>query len=306
MKLKKIGKVITPDNVNSWWISHAMAPTAILINDETIRVFLGCWDNNGISRIGHLDLSAKDPLDIKSISKEPDLDIGVDGCFDENGVFPGHVNKQNNNLFLHYTGFQLGHKIRHYNFGGLAISENTDINFTRFSKAPILDRTDEGLFVRAGSSTIFNGSNFSTVYSAGSGWDNVGGKLRPKYNVFYQETDDGITFKNKGVKIIECDENIEHGLGRPQIIKINDWYYVFYTRRMKSFKYFFGAAKSKNLKKWDRIDDQIEGITHSDDDFDSDMIYFPSVIETKYGIFMFYSGNNFGAGGLGVAKIEEI
>ena len=46
--------------------------------------------------------------------------------------------------------------------------------------------------------------------------------------------------------------------------------------------------------------------SHSTDGFDSDMIYFPNVIETKYGIYLFYSGNNFGGGGLGVAKIEII
>ena len=306
MKIKKIGKVITPNNVNDWWVSHAMAPSAVLINDEIIRVFLGCWDRNGISRIGHVDVSANNPLNIISISKKPDLDIGIDGSFDENGVFPAHVNINNNNLYLHYTGFQLGQKIRHYNFGGIAISDIKDFKFERFSKAPVLDRSDEGLFVRAGSSTIFNGRNFSTVYSAGSGWENIGGKLRPKYNIFYQETEDGIRLRRSGIKIIECNNKIEHGLGRPQIIKIENQYYIFYTRRLKSFRYFFGVAKSKNLKDWIRIDDEIEGISHPDLGFDSMMIYFPSVVNTKYGLYLFYSGNNFGAGGMGVAKIESL
>ena len=284
-----------------------MAPASILLNDEIVRVYVGCWDQDGISRIGHIDLKASNPLEIINISQKPDLDIGRDGCFDENGVFPGHVNYQDGDVYLHYTGFQLGYKIRHYNFGGLAIALKQDnTRFNRYSESPILDRSDEGLFVRAGSSTIQVKDKFYTVYSAGSGWDKVGGKLRPKYDVYIQKTVDGKSFSKEGVKIVECDENIEHGLGRPQIIRIGEFYYVFYTRRMKSFKYFFGASRSKDLISWERIDDKIEGIKHSTDGFDSDMIYFPNVIETKYGIYLFYSGNNFGGGGLGVAKIEII
>ena len=53
---------------------------------------------------------------------------------------------------MYYTGFQLGHKIRHYNFGGLAISKDGGDTFKRYSQAPIMDRADEGLFVRAGQS----------------------------------------------------------------------------------------------------------------------------------------------------------
>ena len=44
MQFKKIGNIIKPKNINSWWSSHAMAPTAILIDKEIIRVFIGCWD----------------------------------------------------------------------------------------------------------------------------------------------------------------------------------------------------------------------------------------------------------------------
>ena len=304
MQFKKIGNIIKPKNINSWWSSHAMAPTAILIDKEIIRIFIGCWDENNISRIGHIDVLAKNPKKIVSISSKPDLDIGQNGCFDENGVFPGHVNLQDGKIFLHYTGFQLGHKIRHFNFGGIAVYENN--KFERISKSPILDRADEGLFVRAGSSSIFHKGEYYTVYSAGSGWANVAGKLRPKYDVFIQKTKDGLNFKKKGTKILSCNSKVEHGLGRPQIIKLENKFYIFYTRRLKSFNYFFGVARSKDLKDWERIDSEIKGISHSTNSFDSKMVYFPNAIKTSYGIYLFYSGNNFGEGGLGVAKITKI
>ena len=82
---------------------------------------------------------------------------------------------------------------------------------------------------------------------------------------------------------------------------------MFYTRRMKNFKYFFGAAKSDDLINWDRIDNEIVGITHSPKDFDSDMIYFPSVVyvpETDK-FLLFYCGNEFGKTGIGYAELKE-
>ena len=51
--------------------------------------------------------------------------------FDDNGVFPGHVNLFSNKIFLYYTGFQLGKKVRHYNFGGLAISNRNGSSCTK-------------------------------------------------------------------------------------------------------------------------------------------------------------------------------
>ena len=41
IKWKKRGLIIKPENVSKWWKSHAMAPAPVLLNDETIRIFVG-------------------------------------------------------------------------------------------------------------------------------------------------------------------------------------------------------------------------------------------------------------------------
>ena len=278
-----------------------MSPTAIQLDLLTIRVYLGCWDKNNISRIGYIDLNINNPLEIFQTSERPVLDIGCNGTFDENGVFPGHVIRVDKQIYLYYTGFQLGQKIRHYNFGGLAISKDNGDTFDRYSQAPIIDRSDEGLFVRSGQSLLKIDDDYLNVYSAGSKWKVVGDKSRPVYNIFFQKTKDGINLNKMGKKIIECDYNIEHGLGRPQIIEINNRYYIFYTRRMLNMKYHLGYAVSDDLIVWERKDDL--GIDHSKNGWDSEMVYFPSVIEVKNKIYLFYSGNNFGESGVGIAEI---
>jgi predicted GH43/DUF377 family glycosyl hydrolase len=236
--------------------------------------------------------------------ERPILDIGDDGMFDENGVFPGHATILDDKVYLYYTGFQLGHKIPHYNFGGLAISDD-GTTFSRVSKAPILDRADEGLFVRAGQSTIKVNSKYYSVYSAGNNFLEVGGKKRPIYDVFMQSGDNPMDLKDSGTRILSADLDVEHGLGRPQITQIGEKYYIFYTRRILSMKYFIGAAYSNDLLTWTKDNQIFSDIQHSQEGFDSEMIYFPSFLRIDHlnKNYLFYCGNGFGKEGFGYCEI---
>ena len=284
-----------------------MAPAPIILNNKTIRIYAGCWSGERISRIGYVDVDIEQPTRVLNVSSSPVLDIGRDGCFDENGVFPAHVYRHDKEtVFLYYTGFQLGHKIRHYNFGGLAISNDGGSTFKRYSEAPIMDRADEGLFVRAGQSIEKDKTGFHVVYSAGSSWFPCNNELRPCYDVYYQHSPDGITLGKSGRKIIACDQSVEHGLGRPQIIRLGDCLLAFYTRRIiDGMRYFMGCATSKDGISWTRQDNLFDDVKFgSPDEFDHEMIYFPAVVkisDTK--AFLFYNGNNYGEGGMGVMEI---
>jgi hypothetical protein len=302
MQWLKKGRVFETSGRHTWWLSHAMAPSAILMSPTRIRIFIGCWDEQGISRIGYVDVEKDNPSHVVSVASEPVLDLGRDGTFDDNGVFPAHASVIGSRVYLYYTGFQLCHKIRYTNFGGLAISDDGGTTFRRMSEAPILDRADEGLHVRAGQSVLLENGIYRTVYSVGSGWISVGGKQRPTYDICYQESSDGITYGRAGQRILTCDHAVEHGLGRPQIIRVENDYLVFYTRRMTDMRYHLGCARSTDCCTWNRIDDQI-GIAHSEQGWDSEMVYFPSVLQTGDRVYLFYNGNDFGRTGFGYAEL---
>ena len=304
MEWKRLGLVYArmPSKDDEWWHSHTMAPTALLLDEGTIRVYVGAWDRSGISRIGWIDLDSRRPANVLGISAEPVLDIGRPGTFDENGVFPGHVCQVDKQIRLYYTGFQLGYKVPHFNFGGLALSQDGE-QFARYSEAPILDRADEGLCVRAGQSIIEDGDGFLMSYSAGSNWVTTGGKLRPSYDVYVQRSIDGISSQRSGKCIVRHDPLTEHGLGRPQLVRIHGELYVFYTRRILGMKYLFGCARH-TASGWIRQDDRIM-VGHSVDGFDSEMVYFPSVLHVPHTekTYLFYSGNGFGKTGMGVCEL---
>lgn len=301
----KKGLIYKPIDESHWWKHTAMAPAAIVYDDLTIRIYVGARDENGISRIAYIDVDADNPSIVKKISTTPILDIGDDGCFDDNGVFPGHVLRLNDkDIYLYYTGFQKLDKIAFSNFSGLAISHDGGNTFKRVSKAPILDRQDEGLYTRAGLSAICENGLFKCCYSVGSDWYFIAGKNRPIYDVNYIESSDGINFAKSGVKVISVNLNIEHGLGRPQIVKLFAENFVFYTRRTLDFRYFMGVAKQENDGTWKRIDDWLNTIKHgTHNEFDEHMVYFPCVIDTGKHIYLFYTGNGYGKDGIGYAEL---
>jgi hypothetical protein len=300
---KKNCLIYKPEREAAWWRSHAMAPAALLYNEQTIRVFMGCWDENGIARIGYIDIQLDEPKTILRVSEQPVLDIGRPGCFDDNGVFPGHVYEHQGIVYLYYTGFQKLDRIPFTNFCGLAISKDGGDTFVRVSEAPVMDRSDEGLFTRAGTSIVVEDGIFRSCYCAGSSWVTVAGKARPVYEVYYTESSNGIDFDRRGRCIVKCDLSVEHGLGRPQLTKIEDSYYVFYTRRLLDYRYHMGVAKSSNLVDWQRMDDLLAPIAHGGKgDFDGDMVYFPCVLQCKKKLLLFYSGNGYGRGGFGYAE----
>ena len=83
---EKLGLVYNPDGSLWWAKTHAMIPTPIRLNEKIVRVYITCCDAEGIGRVGYVDLNAQDMTEVVDVSKEPVLDIGVPGTFDENGA----------------------------------------------------------------------------------------------------------------------------------------------------------------------------------------------------------------------------
>ena len=88
MKWIKKGLIYGPDGNSSWAQRWALQPTPFLRADGVIRVFVGLRTRKGVSRVGFVDVSADNPAEVIGCSREPALDIGVPGAFDENGVVP--------------------------------------------------------------------------------------------------------------------------------------------------------------------------------------------------------------------------
>ena len=103
----------------------------------------------GVGRVGYFDFQVDDPFKVTNISRDPALDIGQPGTFDENGVMACSVIQVSPSLiYMYYVGFELGQKIRYRLLTGLAISTDGGTKFKRQSETPILERSK--IFFRGG------------------------------------------------------------------------------------------------------------------------------------------------------------
>jgi len=306
VKWKKLGQVFKQTASSSWINDSALTPTPFLISPDVIRVYAGFRDNLGVSRIGFVDVAADNPANILNVSNEPCLDIGEDGCFDDNGVILGDVVKFGNEIRMYYVGFQLVKKVKFLAYTGLAISTDNGISFQRVSKTPVLDRTDSGVTINAIHSIIFENGLWRTWYAAGSDWQEIKGQQYPKYNIWYTESENGIDFDLKSSNTLCIDnQQDEYRIGRPSVFKVKDKYFMFYTKGSTSgHDYFPGVATSPDGIHWTREDSEL-GLFLSQSGFDSEHLCYPRIIDTGRKVYCFYNGNNMGKEGFGVAELIQ-
>lgn len=303
----KLGIVWKPGGEEEWARSHAAVPTPIILNEDIIRVFVTSLDEKGRGRPIFVDVSAKDPTKVIAVAKEPVLQLGIPGTFDDNGVMAiSVIEPKPGTLFMYYSGFELSNTIRYRIFTGLAVSYDNGLTFQKHSRVPVLDRTESELYFRGGSFALHDDNKFKMWYVAGSEWIDIDGKPMPIYDLRYQESGNGFDWESTGQLSMPITGSDEHGFGRPYIVKRseND-FQLFYSIRRKSLgQYRLGYAESKDGVNWIRKDDEI-GLDVSPGEFDSDAIMYSAVITVNNRTFCFYNGNNFGEDGFAVAILKK-
>jgi len=304
MKWSKKGLIYVPDGKMAWAKKHAFPPTPYFISDNVLRLYVAFCDENTVGRVGFVDVDAEDPSVVLDVSRRPVLDIGAPGAFDENGVVPTCVIKVGDELYLYYVGYQLGYKVRYFQFQGLATSHDGGDTFTRYSKVPIIDRSDKELLNRTSAFVMHDEGIFKMWYVAGSDWTEVRGKPLPIYNMRYLESKDGKKWGEEGKVCIDFKNEDEHALGRPWVIKDARIYKMFYSIRTKSKGYRLGYAESNDGVDWVRKDDEV-GIDVSNNGWDSEMVAYSSIVRYKGKVYMFYNGNKRGETGFGYAVLKE-
>lgn len=302
MKWRKKGLIFCPNHESEWMDNFVLTPQPFLLNDDTIRIYASFRDKIGIGRIGYIDLEASNPKNIIQISKKPVLDIGRDGMFDDNGMILGEVIKIKNKIYMYYVAFQLVNNVKFLAFSGLAISDDGE-NFQRIQEYPILDRTSEGLYGRCVHNVIYENGIFKIWYTVIYNWQNINGILYPKYYIKYAESSDGIHFPENGLTCIKCTD-FEYRIGRPKVYKTNFGYEMYYSSDTFAKEYRSGYATSVDGINWIRKD-ELFPLKKSYNGFDSKEICYPTFISTKYGKYIFYSGNGMGKDGFGYAELIE-
>lgn len=297
-------RIISPEDINTNF-SRIICPTPILLDHDTIRVFVGFCDIYGVSRPGYVDLNSKNPTEIIKVHSTPLLDIGSNGRFDDNGLCPTCIIKEKQKYYFIYYAFQQLVKIPFYMFTGLASSNDLDSSWKRESNVPLLDRSNEEPLMRSGAFILKDNKKYKIYYPCGYDFINVNGKLVHTYQIHYAESDNLKIWPSKGKPVILFQNEDEYGFGRPYVFIINEKYYMLYSIRTKSKGYRLGYATSDDGIDWNRKDD-LRGLeSGKKGEWDSDMLCYSSFIKTPEKSYLFYNGNNLGATGFGYAELID-
>ena len=300
MTWRKLGLVYRPEGEYEWARSHGSVPTSMMLDDDRIRVYVSFLDRDTIGRIGFVDVDARDPLRVLGVSERPVLDLGAAGTFDDSGVMPVSIVRDEGKVFLYYIGWQRGTRVRYYLFVGLAVSEDGGDTFRRCSQVPVLDRSDGELFVRTAAHVRRDEGRWRMWYVAGDKWIDVKGKQVPTYNMRYLESPDKAVWGKEGRVCLDLEGDDEYGFGRPFVVREGSRLRMWYSIRTVSKGYRLGYAESTDGLQWERRDDEF-GLGVSATGWDSEMVCYGCLQDTKHGTYLFYNGNNFGETGFGVA-----
>jgi hypothetical protein len=300
-----MGLIYAPKSESWWSKDYALLPTAELINEDCIRVYYASLDKNNYGRIGYVDLAADNPQHILNLNKEPILDLGEFGTFDDCGVNPSCVLNIAEKKYLYYIGWQKCEKVPYMLFTGLAIKDENSSVFKKISRVPILDRTDIEPFSRSAPYILNEGKVMKMWYWSCIKWNDEVGQVHYNNVIKYATSVDGICWNSEDHICVAPDFIQEYSIGRPWVIHEANIYKMWYSIRSKNELYKIGYAESGDGLHWIRKDDEV-GISKSKTGWDSEMICYPCVIDAKKKRYMFYNGNQHGATGFGYAVLEQV
>jgi hypothetical protein len=287
------------DGVGGWMAHSALTPTPYRLDGDTLRIFAGFRDGEGVSRIGYVDVSADEPTRVLGVSATPVLDVGRPGCFDDHGVILGDVVATPGGLYLFYVGFQRVARAKFLAFTGLAISHDGGQAFGRVQDTPILDRAPGRSMIAAVHSAIRENGQWRLWYAAGDDWETIDGAPYPRYHIRHLAAADLSQLPTVDDTCL-LPRGSEYRIGRPRVYRTGDGYVMYFTRGNTTGEYFPGVAFSADGTHWRRDDDAL-GLSLSATGFDSRVICYPTLIRQRERMLMFYNGNDMGVDGFGVA-----
>jgi hypothetical protein len=295
LKFERVGLVVAPRSSLWWMRSYAMVPTVDPLDPPFVKVYFSGRDDRNRSHIGFAVLDMDCDGAIVEFSSEPVLGLGELGCFDDNGVTPSCVVRENGNILLYYIGWNQGATVRMHLFGGLAISSDGGKSFQRWSRGPILERIDIEPFLNTAPWVVRDGDLWRMYYVAAVGWVN---RDLPRYHLRTATSADGRVWDRRGQVVIDFANSNENALARPCVLKDGAIWRMWFAH--KGVDYRLGYAESLDGISWIRRDD-LAGLNVSQSGFDSQMIEYAAVFRHRDRYAMLYNGNNYGHGGIGLA-----
>lgn len=308
MRWQKQGMIFTPGGEGGWMKSHAQVPTP-LVGDGFIRVYFSSRPERSLSLTTFVDLDAEDPGKVLHLNRDPILELGKPGTFDEHGIMPSCAVRDGATVYLYYSGWSRSASVPYTNSTGLAVSEDGGKTFRKVSEGPVLGKSLHDPYSATSPCVLKRAAAWHMWYCSGTGWLKIGEKYEHIYDIKYARSGDGVEWVPSGAAAVGQRSEYE-AVTRPFVVERAGGYHMWFCYRgSHNFRdgedaYRIGYAHSEDLSRW-RRDDAGHGIVPSATGWDSKMVAYPAIATVGDRTLMFYNGNGFGADGFGYASLAE-
>lgn len=314
LQWKKVGHVYEANEESDFAYSHGKS-RAIIAIDDFIRAYTICYSrptSDGLisSRTYYVDLDRQNLTKIIGRGSAPIMDLGGLGEFDEHGVMGECVVRRGDELWMYYDGWSRKSSVPYEWSIGLAISRDGGGTYKKHGRGPILSPSysEPFLFASPFVLPIEAGGKWHMWYLGGDSWKlDDSGKPYAIYTLKHATSFDGISWIRESVQCVKSvvDEECQAG---PTVFAMNGLYHMIFSHRSakrnntRTQGYRLGHAVSTDLLHWERVDEAMsfEGKMST---WDSEMICYPQVVEIDNRFYLFYSGNEYGRTGFGVAEL---
>jgi hypothetical protein len=297
MRWRKLGSLFRAAGQRPWMQSHTALPTPLALDDGRLRIYFGTRDASQRPHVGWLDAELGDAPRVLELASEPALAPGPPGHFDDNGVYPGPVVRRDGRLWMYYLGRSNGTPPLFYMAIGLAVSDDGGATFRRARQAPLLARSEADPWMVTTPFLLREGERWRMWYVSGLGWDLERDPPRSYYHVKYAESRDGLEWERPGTVCIDFEDE-ETNIASPTVLARDGGYDMWYSRY--AGEYTLGYATSADGLVWERRDGEA-GIATGPEPWDAQGMAYPSAFVHGGRRHLLYSGNGYGADGMGVA-----
>lgn len=279
--------------------SHAALPVTDSSPDGDVTVYFTSRDADGRSRIFRFDFDPESPRESIRLHREPLIDLGALGAFDDSGCTTSSIVSYGGKKYLYYTGWSLGSSVPFYLAAGVAVGDGH--HFEKVSRAPILGRDETDPFLVASPVVSVEDGNWRMWYTSCVRWASEPGGPKHYYHIKHGTSSDGLHWGIDRPVCIDFRDADEYAIARPCVIKEDGRYKMWYSSRGRAYR--IGYAESEDGVRWDRLD-HLAGVEASDH-WDSEMQAYPWVFQHRGREYMLYNGNGYGRSGIGLMVRER-
>lgn len=313
-KWDKLGKLFDPKDLQqgSWMHDFAQSPT-VLVDADRVRVYFcsrpAPVDGQYISYMSYIDLDRTNLLHVTNICPAPPLALGACGTFDEFGINPLTVIRDDQQVRVYYGGWTRCESVRFNAAIGIAVSDDNGDTFRRLGPGPVLGYSHDEPFLLGSPRVRRFGDQWQMWYVAGKEWRTTDGAPEPIYKIRMASSSNGIDWVKHGKDLIE-DKIGEHECQAcPDVIFRDGLYHMFFSYRdIRDYKgrlggYRIGYASSSDMVNWQR-NDELAGMHVSSEGWDAEMVNYPHIFVVDGATYMIYQGNEMGRAGIGLARLQ--